>query len=40
YLEEANIAQVSINLTDHDLTPLHAAYEECLKDATVGDTVK
>jgi glutamate formiminotransferase/formiminotetrahydrofolate cyclodeaminase len=33
WLEEANIAQVSINLTDHDVTPIHVAYEEVCKDA-------
>lgn len=33
YLQEQNIAQVSINLTDFDVTPIHIAYEECKKDA-------
>ncbi|XP_050418214.1 formimidoyltransferase-cyclodeaminase [Patella vulgata] len=33
YMEEANLAQVSMNLTDHEVTPLHVAYEECYKDA-------
>ncbi|KAG8193608.1 hypothetical protein JTE90_000241 [Oedothorax gibbosus] len=33
WLDEANIAQVSINLTDHDVTPIHAAYEEVRKGA-------
>ncbi|CAL4066962.1 unnamed protein product, partial [Meganyctiphanes norvegica] len=33
YLQEQNIAQVSINLTDFDVTPIHVAYEECKKDA-------
>jgi glutamate formiminotransferase/formiminotetrahydrofolate cyclodeaminase len=28
WLEEANIAQISLNLTDMDLTPMHVAYEE------------
>lgn len=28
WLDESNIAQVSINLTDHDVTPIHIAYEE------------
>jgi hypothetical protein len=28
WLEEANIAQISLNLTDMDLTPMHIAYEE------------
>ncbi|XP_069692124.1 formimidoyltransferase-cyclodeaminase-like [Periplaneta americana] len=33
WLEEANMAQVSLNLLDHDVTPIHAAYEEVCKDA-------
>ncbi|KAA0184531.1 hypothetical protein HAZT_HAZT003331 [Hyalella azteca] len=33
YLEERNMAQISINLTDFDVTPIHVAYEEALKDA-------
>ena len=33
WLEEANIAQVSTNLNDHDVTPIHVAYEEVCKDA-------
>ena len=33
WLEEASIAQVSTNLTDHDVTPIHVAYEEVCKDA-------
>jgi glutamate formiminotransferase len=33
WLEEANIAQVSLNITDHDVTPIHVAYEEVCKDA-------
>jgi glutamate formiminotransferase len=33
WLEEANMAQVSLNLTDHDVTPIHLAYEEVCKDA-------
>lgn len=33
WLEEANIAQISLNLTDMDLTPMHIAYEEAKKDA-------
>ena len=35
YLEEANMAQVSVNITDHDVTPIHKVYEEVLKDAQV-----
>lgn len=34
WLEEANIAQISLNLTDTDVTPMHVAYEEAKKDAT------
>jgi len=33
WLEEKNIAQISLNLTDMDLTPMHIAYEEAKKDA-------
>ncbi|GIX77553.1 formimidoyltransferase-cyclodeaminase [Caerostris darwini] len=33
WLDEANLAQVSINLTDHDVTPIHTAYEEVYKGA-------
>ncbi|KDR11512.1 Formimidoyltransferase-cyclodeaminase, partial [Zootermopsis nevadensis] len=33
WLEEANMAQVSMNLTDHDVTPIHVAYEQVCKDA-------
>ncbi|KAK4298910.1 hypothetical protein Pmani_028780 [Petrolisthes manimaculis] len=33
YLEEHNLAQISINLTDFDVTPIHIAYEEAKKDA-------
>lgn len=29
YIEEYGIAQVSMNLTDTDITPLHKAYEAC-----------
>jgi glutamate formiminotransferase/formiminotetrahydrofolate cyclodeaminase len=28
WLNEANIAQISMNLTDMDLTPMHVAFEE------------
>ncbi|CAG0900755.1 unnamed protein product [Darwinula stevensoni] len=28
WLEEENLAQISINLTDTDVTPIHVAYEE------------
>lgn len=33
YLEEANIAQVSTNILDYELTPLHTVYEEIRRDA-------
>ncbi|XP_045615901.1 formimidoyltransferase-cyclodeaminase [Procambarus clarkii] len=33
YLQEQNIAQISINLTDFEVTPIHVAYEEAKKDA-------
>ena len=33
WLDEAQIAQISLNLTDHDVTPIHSAYEEARKDA-------
>ncbi|KAK7084036.1 hypothetical protein SK128_015908 [Halocaridina rubra] len=33
YLEEQNIAQISVNLTDFEVTPIHVAYEEAKKDA-------
>lgn len=33
WLDEARMAQISLNLTDHDVTPIHVAYEEACKDA-------
>jgi len=33
YLEEANMAQVSVNITDHEITPIHTVYQEVCKDA-------
>lgn len=33
WLEESNIAQVSIDLTDHETTPIHVAFEEVSSDA-------
>ncbi|KAL8587067.1 hypothetical protein ACOMHN_023457 [Nucella lapillus] len=33
YLEEANMAQVSVNLTDYQVTGMHTAYEACVKKA-------
>ena len=38
YLEEQDVAQVSMNLTDFETTPLHVAFEECCKDARVRVT--
>ncbi|XP_068715749.1 formimidoyltransferase-cyclodeaminase-like [Montipora foliosa] len=33
YLDEANLAQVSLNLLDYHQTNIHTAFEECVKDA-------
>ncbi len=33
YIEEYGIAQISMNLTDINVTPLHKAFEECRKSA-------
>lgn len=33
WLQEAQMAQISLNLTDHDVTPMHTAYEEARNDA-------
>ncbi len=33
FIEEYGIAQVSMNLTDTDVTPIHIAFEECCKSA-------
>ncbi|CAG5127911.1 unnamed protein product [Candidula unifasciata] len=33
YLEEANMAQVSVNITDFEVTAIHTVYEECVKEA-------
>ncbi|KAF4527487.1 hypothetical protein B566_EDAN014541 [Ephemera danica] len=33
WLDEANLAQVSLNILDHNVTPLHAAYEAVCRDA-------
>lgn len=35
YLEEHDMAQISMNLTDFETTPLHVAFQECCKDARV-----
>lgn len=37
YLDEANLAQVSTNILDYELTPLHAVYEEICRDAEVNE---
>jgi glutamate formiminotransferase/formiminotetrahydrofolate cyclodeaminase len=34
YVEEYGIAQVSINLTNIDITPLHAAFDACVESAS------
>ncbi|XP_064383158.1 formimidoyltransferase-cyclodeaminase-like isoform X2 [Halichondria panicea] len=33
YVAEQGIAQVSMNLCDYEVTPIHTAFEECSKDA-------
>ncbi len=35
YLDEANVAQVSTNILDYELTPLHTVYEEIYRGAEV-----
>ncbi len=35
YIEEQDLAQVSINLCDYNVTSLHSAYEECCRIAKV-----
>ena len=35
YLEERDLAQVSMNLCDYNITALHTAYEECCQIAKV-----
>lgn len=35
YVDEANVAQVTVNLTDYTATPIHLLYEEVLKEAAV-----
>ena len=37
YLEEANLAQVSVNINDFEITPIHVVYEEVCKDAEVSN---
>lgn len=36
YLEEANLAQVSTNILDFEVTPMHMVYEEICRDAKVS----
>lgn len=36
YLDEANLAQVSTNILDYEVTPLHSVFEEICRDAEVG----
>lgn len=36
YLDEAHLAQVSTNILDFEVTPLHTVYEEICKDARVS----
>ena len=38
YLDEQDLAQVSMNLTDYEVTAMHTAFEECSKDAKVKHT--
>uniref|UniRef100_A0A131XP82 Formimidoyltransferase-cyclodeaminase n=2 Tax=Ixodes ricinus TaxID=34613 RepID=A0A131XP82_IXORI len=33
WLEEENLAQVSVNVLDHDITPVHVVYEEIARNA-------
>ncbi|MBX3042248.1 MAG: glutamate formimidoyltransferase [Candidatus Kapabacteria bacterium] len=33
YVEEYGMAQITMNLTNYKVTPVHIAFEECLKDA-------
>ena len=33
FIEEYGVAQVSMNLTDTDVTPIHIAFDECVKSA-------
>jgi glutamate formiminotransferase/formiminotetrahydrofolate cyclodeaminase len=33
WLNEANLAQVTVNILDHEITPIHLVYEEVCKDA-------
>lgn len=35
FLEESNVAQVSTNLLDYEVTPLHRVYEEVCREAQV-----
>lgn len=40
YIEEQDLAQVSINLCDYNVTSLHTAYEECCRIAKVVVSAK
>lgn len=40
YLEEQDLAQVSINLSDFNVTSLHTVYEECCSIAKVGERAR
>lgn len=40
YLEEANLAQVSTNILDFEVTPMHMVYEEICRDAKVSSFFK
>ena len=34
------MAQVSVNITDLEVTGIHQAYEECVKDAEVSSSIR
>jgi glutamate formiminotransferase len=34
-LNEANISQVTVNILDHEITPIHLVYEEVYEDANI-----
>ena len=33
WLEESNLAQISVNLTDFEITNIHTAYDQCVSEA-------
>ena len=35
WLEEVNLAQVSLNLTDFEVTNIHTAYQQCVSEAEI-----